>query len=134
MITDEQRKAFEQWYMVQFGDKDMQTTESGNYFYVRHAAAWKSWQAAQQVKELDFTDATVEGWAIGGWAKSKCYRAKSSIGTYNVYDVEGQNGRYCFYSFDYESSDNYQTLDEAIEAANADYRKRVLSCLVNGGV
>ena len=74
------------------------------------------------------------GWAIGGWAKSKCYRAKSSIGTYNVYDVEGQNGRYCFYSFDYESSDNYQTLDEAIEAANADYRKRVLSCLVNGGV
>ena len=37
MITDEQRKAFEQWYMAKFGDKDMQTTESGDYFYVRHA-------------------------------------------------------------------------------------------------
>jgi hypothetical protein len=28
----------------------------------------------------------------------------------------------------------YKTEAEAIEAANADYRKRVLSCLVNGGV
>lgn len=101
------------------------------YFDYNAHIAWLAWQAAKQVKELDFTDATVEGWAIGGWAKSKCYRAKSSIGTYNVYDVEGQNGRYCFYSFDYESSDNYQTLDEAIEAANADFRKRVLSCLVS---
>ncbi len=28
----------------------------------------------------------------------------------------------------------YSTEEEAIEAANADYKRRVLSCLVNGGV
>ena len=125
MITDEQRKAFEQWYMAQFGDKDMQTTESGNYFYVRHAAAWKSWQAAQQVKPLEF-----ERDEFG------CLSAESQFGDYEIFNYGQRYGGYEGYSFEGPDriSKVVKTEVEAIAAANQDYQRRVLSCLVHGGV
>ena len=114
MITDE-RKTFEQWYMAQFGDKDMQTTESGNYFYVRHAAAWKSWQAAQQVKPLEFVQDDYGDLV-----------AKSPIGKFHALNM-------VLSGFVYNGK-SYPTEVEAIAAANQDYQRRVLSCLVWGGV
>lgn len=74
---------------------------------------------AQQIKPLEFEKA-------GYWVKADC-----SFGRYVVSDEAGiwqifLNGNV----FECE----YINKAEAIAAANEDYRKRVLSCLVHGGV
>lgn len=128
MIRDEQRKAFEQWATSQqfclerFNSVDEYMNDNTHF-------AWEGWQAAQKVKPLNFED---DG--HGG------VYAQTLIGIYDIYHTsedrelvpEGEG--YYFERNCRIIKGVYATQDEAIEAANADFRKRVLSCLVNGGV
>ena len=74
---------------------------------------------AQQVKEPVWR--LVSGYMI----------AETEIGQYTI---DHDAGYYTIIYHDIEYRVLYDTETEAIEAANADYRKRVLSCLVWGAV
>lgn len=107
MITDEQHAAFEHWAQKHL-----------NADWFNYVCAWQAWQAAQQIKPLEFEKA-------GYWVKADC-----SFGRYVVSDEAGiwqifLNGNV----FECE----YINKAEAIEAAKEDYQRRVLSCLVHGG-
>jgi len=56
---------------------------------------------------------------------------ETGIGTYAI---DHDAGYYMIIFNDDKYRALYDTEAEAIEAANADYQRRVLSCLVNGGV
>ena len=83
---------------------------------------------AQEVKPLDF-ERQSDGTLL----------ARHPLGYYEVfrYEEKYRNRNDCT-GFSFEShcyiSKVKETEDEAIEAANIDFRKRALSCLVNGGV
>ena len=115
MITDEQRKAFEAWFKENRSSGQMPITKLGSYYLAEHESAWKAWQAAQQIKPLEFIQDDYGDLV-----------AKSPMGKFHVLNM-------VLSGFVYNGK-SYPTEYEAIEAANADYRKRVLSCLVNGGV
>lgn len=51
------------------------------------------------------------------------YCARTAFGHFRIYT--GRDFKYHF--------DTYKTLEEAVTAANEDYRRMVLNCLVNGG-
>lgn len=70
---------------------------------------------AQEVKPLEF-ERDEDG----------DYVAVSAFGRYVIYLSFTQR------TYQYNNT-RYNTLDEAIESAQQDYRHRVLSCLVNGG-
>ena len=122
MITDEQIKQL----AVSCGFK--LTNENGDdlkpyvYEFARELIA-----LAQQVKPLEF----------------KCLHsavfAHTAIGDYEIlHTVDDIDGRPEAEGYYYELANSgaleaYETEAEAIAAANEDYRRRVLGCLVNGG-
>ena len=83
---------------------------------------------AQEVKPLDFK--RLHGAVF----------AHTEIGDYEIFhtsdDVDGKpDGDGYYYELANSGGlETYTTEAEAIEAANADFRMRVLGCLVNGGV
>lgn len=108
MINDEQIKQV----FVQHGFK--LSNESGDDLkpYV-YKAARDLIALAQEVKPLVFKQ-----------DEDGDYCAKTILGEYWIYAGK----MFIFRRLE------LKTLEEAIEAANADFRKRALSCLVNGGV
>ncbi len=113
MISDEQRNAFEKWATSQqfclgrFNSVDEYMNDNTHF-------AWEGWQAAQKVKELDFV-----------LDHDNDLVAHTMSGCFIIMIREG------WYIF---NGTPYGTEAEAIEAANVDYKRRALSCLVNGGV
>lgn len=105
MTSDEQRKAFEQWATSQqfclerFDAVDEYMNDNTHF-------AWEGWQAAQKVKPLEFKQ-----------DEDGDYCAKTILGEYRIYAGK----MFIFRRLE------LKTLEEAIEAANADFRKRVLS-------
>ena len=55
MTDNTMREAFEKWYMAQaiFHKSHLVPLPNGNYFGAHTETAWRSWQAAQSVPELD---------------------------------------------------------------------------------
>lgn len=112
MITDEQiRQLQRKWVYVLYGNEN---DVHGLIPFARELIA-----LAQQVKPLEF--------------KQHGHRiyATTNFGDYFVEEtMEG-------HAYEFESDESelvYDTEEEAIEAANEDYQRRVLSCLVNGGM
>lgn len=117
MISDEQRKAFENWAKPEKFNLDARA--NGAYMNYRTNFVYMGWQAAQEVNEPVWR--LVSGYMV----------ADTDIGQYTIdYDA----GYYTIIFHDIKYRVLYDTGAEAIEAANADYKRRVLSCLVNGGV
>ena len=121
MISDEQRNAFEKWATSQqfclgrFNSVDEYMNDNTHF-------AWEGWQAAQKVKPLDFVriDTTTK-------------KADTAFGPYFICDYIDEVRMALPEETNYYGR-GYKTEDEAIEAANIDNRRRVLGCLVNGGV
>lgn len=115
MITDEQIKQL----AVSCGFK--LTNETGDdlkpyvYAFARELIA-----LAQQVKPLE----------VGTWP-SGIKHAHTRFGTYSFCEHVNEVRMSLPEEINYYGR-GYKTLDEAIAAANEDYQRRVLSCLVNG--
>lgn len=117
-MNDEQRKAFEEWADDKYV---LHKDHDGDYMYTGAKCAFEAWQVAQQVKSLEWVEVS-----------DALKVVKTVFGEYGVF-ISGSVTSAKFAGDDYYSR-LFSIEAEAIAAANADYRKRVLSCLVNGGV
>ena len=120
MISDEQiKQALEaagvefQYFTHARTNAQMCTTEGSISFDLIANGVRALIALAQEVKPLEFKQ-----------DEDGDYCAKTILGEYWIYAGK----MFIFRRLE------LKTLEEAIEAANADFRKRVLSCLVNGGV
>lgn len=91
------------------------------YFDYNAHIAWLAWQAAQQVKSLEWVEVS-----------DALKVVKTVFGEYGVF-ISGSVTSAKFAGDDYYSR-LFSIEAEAIAAANADYQRRVLSCLVWGWV
>lgn len=115
-MNDEQRKAFEEWADDKYV---LHKDHDGDYMYTGAKCAFEAWQVAQQVKPLEFV------------LEEEVWKAHTELGCICIFGVHDR--RWVLY-FDDDQCNNqrFATKAAAIEAANADYRKWVLSCLVWG--
>lgn len=126
-MNDEQRKAFEEWADDKYV---LHKDHDGDYMYTGAKCAFEAWQVAQQVKSLEFVK-------TGDYDNStppvEHYSATTEFGIIElIVDGDGAVRAGFLDSIVYDR--DFTTLTKAIEAANEDYRKRALSCLVHGGV
>lgn len=128
MIGDEQIKQeleaagveFQYFTHARF-NKQMCTTEGSVSFDLIANGVRALIALAQEVKPLVFN------------REHGCLWCKTSIGEYSIHPYAPDNGYVVELDESQEDDDVYETEGKAIEAANIDFRKRVLSCLVNGG-
>lgn len=128
--VDKQRKIFEKITVPHF--------PSGNYdnssIIEDHWQTFQEgWQAAQEVKALDFQECNIQF----GDSPAAYLKAETSLGNYTIHKYKYFGDQFAtnyFYSGPVDSGKSVAAEETAIEAANIDYRKRVLGCLVNGGV
>ena len=121
MITDEQLDLLYEKHSNKYGEQSIPEW----YAFCRELIA-----LAQEVKPLEFeSDEDGDYVAFSAFSSDEDgdYVAVSAFGRHFLYlSFTGKTYQY--------NNTRYNTLDEAIEAANADYRRRVLSCLVWGDV
>lgn len=133
MITDGQRKAFEKWVVENTPFTEPRKYNSGLYEQQIHHFLLQVWLAAQQIKPLEFVECSIQYRDL----PVAYLKAETPLGKYTIHKYKYFGDQFAtnyFYSGPGNGGKSVAAEATAIEAANEDYRKRVLSCLVWGGV